>query len=140
MCASSERLKSPVLPSSRLTAGIDFGKPLALGLPLLTILQELVIGLVRTDQVWLKLRAPVPGAGMTALKGSVISFVHDGPEKVVQNVDVKYPLLEQVQKGPKASPTDTHAPSKTSPSFNCGPTSSSLGFTPSRLSTPCEYK
>ena len=88
----------PRPPPLSIAAGIDFGKPWALGLPALSIVEQLAIGMVRTDQVCVKLRAPVPGAEMTAIKGHVISFVQDGPEKIAQNVDVKYPLLEEVQR------------------------------------------
>lgn len=91
------RAKKPAPPPLSIAAGIDFGNPWALGLPVLSVVEQLAIGMVRTDQVCVKLRAPVPGAEMTALKGHVISFVQDGPEKIALNVDVKYPLLDEVQ-------------------------------------------
>jgi hypothetical protein len=63
----------------------------------LSVLEQLAIGRVRVDMFIVKLRAVVADAHMFAIKGDAISYAQDGPEAIGRDVQLQYPLLDNVQ-------------------------------------------
>ena len=84
-CHKKTQREVPKIPKLSIAAGIDFGHPDRLGLPQLTLVEELIISRSRLYVSILKLCGNVAAERQTAKKGHVITFLQpDGPTKLAE--------------------------------------------------------
>ena len=101
-CATSLRAHVPKAPALSIAGGVDFGKPGTIGLYDLSVLEQLSLGMYRVDMYILKLKfSPVAEAHMPAVKGHGITFLHDGPQVLADNMEENpvFPNFKAVLKG-----------------------------------------
>ena len=84
-CHKKTQCEVPKIPKLSIAAGIDFGHLDRLGLPQLTLVEELIISRSRLYVSILKLCGNVAAERQTAKKGHVITFPQpDGPIKLAE--------------------------------------------------------
>lgn len=84
-CKIKTQSGEPKIPKLSIAAGIDFGHPDRIGLPQLTLSEELLICRSRQYVSILKLLGNMTAERQTAKKGHVITFPQpDGPLKLAE--------------------------------------------------------